>query len=454
MRGVTTSAVLAALVAFSGAPDRRTTEGVGYAYPEDPSHGIHEEVALVGLHGDGLRLDGRYVRVRSTRIEPGAPLAAVGSTPDFRYAPGPEGPERCTLSLEFCDRFDAVNVYWHVDRVARHFWRDRMGIDPDFQADAAVHLAGNGALADPGRHLLQFRLGDTYTRNAAREDDIVYHEYAHLVAAQLGFVVDTTSTIPARAVSEGFADYFAATFTDDPGIGEYWKACTPRYECVGPRDDPDVRTLSTDPATWNWRDGQPQQDLKYGVCTRFVEMDGKCKTIWLNTAAVYVWGMIWGSTLWDVRAELGADVADRLAADALHRLRPARATLETAAGAVLAADLDRYGGAHRSALERAFAVRGILPDRAGSVGVDVGPDPVPVEIHPDPASGFVRVRAEGVRRVEVVDVLGRARTLDFAAEGVFLTVDVSSLPVGRWWIRLSGNGGIPVAPARPIVVVR
>lgn len=456
MRRAPASALLAALCAFSGTPDRPPTEGVGYAFPEDPSHGAHEEVALPGLHGDGLRLDGTYVRVRSVRIDPGSPLAAEGPVPDYRYPPGPEGPERCTLELPHCDRFDAVNVYWHVDRVARTFWRDRMGIDPAFQADAVVHLAGNGAVADPHRHLLQFRLGDTYTRNAAREDDIVYHEYAHLVAAQLGFVVDTTSVMPARAVSEGFADYFAATFTDDPGIGEYWKACTPRQECVGPRDDPDVRTLATDPATWNWRYGQPEPELKYGVCTRWVEIDGKCKTIWLNTSAVYVWGMIWGATLWDVRTLLSADVADRLAIGAMRRLRAPRATLESAAGALLAADLEQNGGVHRSSLEAVLARRGILPDRAGSVAVvpPAGAAPLPVDVYPVPASSIVRVRATGVSSAEVFDVLGRIRRVDFEATGTLVTLDLASIPAGRWWIRLLGPHGGTVAPVRPVVVVR
>ena len=454
---------LVALVALALAPWADSTpaasgswvDGVGFAYPEDPSRSPFVQVTLRDLWGDGTRLDGRYVRVRSGRIEPDRPFSSSGDAASFLFEPTPEGPDLCAFDLSQCSPFDAVNVYFHVDRVAREFWRDRMGFDPPFQADAVVHLSGGGAVADPVTGRLLFRLGDPYTKNAAREDDIVYHEYAHLVTWAIGFRPDTSATMVARAVNEGTADYFAATFTDDPGIGEYLKSCTPRFHCIGPEDDVDMRTLETDASVWNWRFGQPEDNLKYGVCTRFGEVDRKCKIVWANNSPTYVWGMIWGGALWDVRETIGAQVTDRLVFESIGRLDAANANLEKAAGAVLWADERLFEGRYRDRLEEVFVARGIRPGYVSTVpneaaGIAVpGSDSRPP--FPNPATGVAVMHATGVTGASLVDASGRTTNVPIALGPDLIEVDLSGLRPGVYWLRAWGLGG---QETRSIVVVR
>lgn len=285
--------------------------GLANVYPTNPGSSEPTEVTLLGLFGDGSSLNGEFVRAGSDRLD-GQGQWATAANGDFRFDPDTTGAVNCPTDLSECSPFDAVNAYWHVDRFAREFWEARMGLSIDFQANVRVHLGGDQAFADWPSRSIKFPVGDIFMKNTALSDDLLYHEYAHLVLASLGFVIGIGVDDQTAALHEAYADYFAATFTDDPRIGAWVVTCPPRLQCTGPPNDREIRTLELDVDEWNWRQGNPPDSLRYGICTRYHEGDQKCKQSWNNYTDTYVWAMIWGAMLWDLRVTFGPNRADQL----------------------------------------------------------------------------------------------------------------------------------------------
>lgn len=414
-------------------------------YLSDPFGGDAVEVTLERLHGDGTSLDGQYVRVASDKVDaPGTATPGIGGAADFRYQPNDYVTESCFDRVEDCALFDPVNVYYHVDRMASEFWRDRMGVDPDFQADVRTHIAGDGGFADPPRSLIMLSVGWIFMHNAAKEDEIIYHEYTHLIAARLGFELDINSPVEAQAISEGYADYFAASFTDDPRIGEFVVTCPPRQGCLGPPNDKEIRTLATDPAVWNWQGGNPDSGLKYGICTRFHDQDLKCKTSWNNYVPRYTWAIIWGSLLWDLRAELGADVTDRLALEAMRNTDGQAATLERAAGRLIDADRLLFAGVHSAAIEATASDRGI----AALTTVAELPDAANLSVFPRPAGVELTLEAEPGAMLTLFDLMGRVVRRERSTGPA--RWDISGLAPGMYFLRSEGarSETVPVMIAR------
>ena len=331
----------------------------GNVYLNDPSNSGPATVELPRLHGDGTRLEGQYARISSYRLTPdGDFISGIDGAADFRYQPSPDSAYGCHFHVDQCSAFDAVNVYYHIDKFATEFWRGRLGLDIDFQAQVQIHFPVGGAAANPATSSLRFGLGDTMTKNSALEDDIIYHEYSHLVTDFLGFHVDTTSLVQTRAINEGFAHYFAASYTDDPRIGEWVVRCPPREHCAGPENDEEMATLETPPSVWNWNEGEPAQNLAYGVCTRYHDVDGKCKIGYHNFTEAYTWGMIWGGTLWDIRERVGADVTDRLVVHGILKMAAADPQFEDAIRSIVEAELKIYGGEHLDDIKSVLSERG------------------------------------------------------------------------------------------------
>jgi hypothetical protein len=442
---------------FTAGPAR--AEAPANIYRQDPGAGGVEQVVLRRLYGNGRILDGRYARVRSDRLEAsGEATPGLGGEADFRFDPVDWETEDCLNVMEDCSPFDAVNTYYHIDRMATEFWLDRFGVDPSFQAEVVTHISGDGGFADPARDLIKLGAGWLFMRNAAKEDEIIYHEYTHLVASQLGFELSTDTPVEARALNEGYADYFAASFNDDPRIGEWIVTCPPRQQCLGPPDDTDFRTLSTDPMVWNWQGGSPATNLKYGVCTRFHEGDLKCKTSWNNFTPTYTWGMIWGGLLWDLRETLGADVTDFLALEAMSRTESPTETFERAVGRLITADGGLFGGAHTSQIVTAAAVRGIAV--ATRTIPSQRPPPLRLSAHPLPGNGPIRLNLDLERATPLVirafDASGRGISQIYSGMVTFGTTvfewDTGSLPAGVYFVRVDTEDGFRLVT--PVVLTR
>jgi hypothetical protein len=400
---------------------RPTTQSSGIAVPanvflNNPFDIAPVEVQLQGLLGDGTRLEGEYVRSRSFKLDT-LGLAAPGlGGADFRFEPDTTDMKPCNTDVSRCSPFDAVNVYYHVDTFVREFWVNRMAMEIPFQADVTVHVGGDGAATLAAENKMLFKVGDIFNKNAALSSDVIYHEYTHLVTRHLGFEIDGNSSDQSRALSEAYADYFAASYTDDPRFGEWLVTCPDRAHCLGTENgrenDAEIRTATLAKHKWNWNFGFPDTDLKYGYCLRFHVFDGKCKESYNNPnyELQYTWGMIWAAMLWDFRKGVGADVSDRLVLEAI-RLHNYESQFTEAIVDLLSTEQALFGGLYRDELELALVERGFSIPVLDAVESGVFPENLHAVIWPNPSQGAFNLRLNselpGQSEIRITDVSGR-----------------------------------------------
>jgi len=120
------------------------------------------------------------------------------------------------------DRDEESNVFYHMNIIHDYFTSgDPFNITQmNFQMNATVQFGGAScnAFYDTVLDSLSFYGGAAGCDNPALSADVVYHEYTHAVTFHI------YGTIPyykiTGAMSEAFSDYFAATITNNPAIGE------------------------------------------------------------------------------------------------------------------------------------------------------------------------------------------------------------------------------------------
>jgi Zn-dependent metalloprotease len=165
----------------------------------------------------------------------------------------------------------------------------------------------------------------------------IIHEYGHGVSTRLvGAKTSTTCLmkIQSGAMAEGWSDYFAISFYDNPVFDAYLSGNSTRG----------IRRFSYEgyPLTY--------EDIGNGTHGYEVHDDGE----------------IWAGTLWDLRKSLGAAVTDRLVLNGLKNT-PCNPSMTDARDAILSADAATNNGANRAAIWKVFAAHGL---GFSAVGVD------------------------------------------------------------------------------------
>jgi len=219
--------------------------------------------------------------------------------------------------------FEEVMAYHHITRAQQRLQAlGFLALNARPQS-VTVHATGSDAswYSTAERRIY---LGDGGIDDA-EDADVILHEYGHaLYHAAVGALV----SMDARALSEGFADYLAASFTGDACVGD-WDGSFRPGGCLS--DLTEVRRYPVD------RVGDPHAD-----------------------------GLLWSGLLWRLRELLGADVADRLAVGTLYFLLPRSSFSDAAAGLLAAAsDLERTLARTdiRAAVEDGLGERGFLTRR-------------------------------------------------------------------------------------------
>lgn len=64
-----------------------------------------------------------------------------------------------------------------------------------------------------------------------------------------------------------------------------------------------------------------------------------------------------------------------------------------------------------------------------------------VKVYPNPAEGFVNVKAEGLRNVELIDMMGRVVTRNESSE-TMMAIDLSGLTSGIYFLRVTTEAGV------------
>ena len=172
-------------------------------------------------------------------------------------------------------------------------------------------------------------------RDSAYEGVVIVHEYGHGVSTRIVGQRTNISCLfgtQSGAMGEGWSDYFASSFFNDPIQGAYLGN--------NPRG---IRRQNYDTYTFTFAD--------LGNLFFEVHLDGE----------------IWAATLWDLRRTVGQALADRLVINGL-KTTPCRPNMIQARDAILAADVAINAGAARSRIWEVFARHGMGFSAAGLDG--------------------------------------------------------------------------------------
>ncbi len=187
---------------------------------------------------------------------------------------------------------------------------------------------------------------------------IVYHEYTHGLSNRLVVDADGFSTlgsVQAGSMGEAWSDWYAYDFLekqglqpDEPGIGDVRVG-----HYVGAGQD----LIRFEPI--DCKIGQTAaQGCPGGVLTGPGGFDYGDFGRVLGAPEVHADGEIWVQTLWDLRDELGSDMAEALATRAME-LSPFNPSFLDERNAILQADMVLHGGANQAAIWSVFAHRGM-----------------------------------------------------------------------------------------------
>jgi Zn-dependent metalloprotease len=214
-------------------------------------------------------------------------------------------------------------------------------------------FTNNASFATPSDGLSpRMRMGIFTRSTTTRTDDldsavdghVVLHEYGHGVSNRLVGGGTGTSCLSGRiqggAMGEGWSDYFAISYYDNPAFGMY----TAQNSIQG------IRRQNYEGYTFTYED---VGNLSIGSQSLGYE--------------VHADGEIWAATLWDLRKALGKEVTDRLVVAGL-KATPCRPSMIDARDAILTADQATNDGANRAAIWQVFSRHGMGYSAKGTDG--------------------------------------------------------------------------------------
>jgi len=285
--------------------------------------------------------------VTNTELQNGRPSSA-SQVFDFAFGDGTVGLDpRKFQGASGTNLFYLVNTahdYYYslgFNEAAGNFQTDNFG-KGGVGGDAVIAEAQNGLTEDdasfaptPEGIAPRMRMGIFTRSTTSLTDDldsdydgqVVIHEYGHGVSNRL--VGGQTSTsclgqIQSGAMGEGWSDYFAISFFNDPVLGAY---------------------ISQNPVHGDRRQSYEGYTFTY-------------EDVGNSGYEVHDDGEIWAATLWDLRKSLGQTVTDQLVVDGL-KATPCNPSMTDARDAILTADLATNNGTNRLAIWTVFAKHGL-----------------------------------------------------------------------------------------------
>jgi len=301
---------------------------------------VTDPVTLTNLDGSGL-LVGSWVQVFNSS-------AARANEPTLTYNYDP------TI---VAGHFQEANVYFHINEM-QEYMQGTLGIlnARNRMTDTYAHQgADDNSDYSPAQDRIRFGDGGV---DDSDDGEIVLHEYGHAVHNDVvpGFVYAAET----GAISEGFGDYFGATYGNNPLVGE-WDAVA-----YNPGPPPFLRRTDTIK--------HYPEDI-----TNEVHADGE----------------IIAAAWWDFRNLVGAQIADQIIIEAMF-YTGINATFQNYADGMVLADQALYAGSHVGYIFQAMGGRGIgatyllsfnhVP--LGDTEILTGPYPVVTTIsHTSPITG-------------------------------------------------------------------
>jgi Zn-dependent metalloprotease len=260
-------------------------------------------------------LEGPFVKVTDWDT-PIKPVASSTDPDSFKFNRSQSG-------------FEDVMVYYFIDSCQRYL--QHLGFDSVQNLPIVVDPHGMNGTDNSSYYSSTNQL--TYGEGGvddAEDVDVILHEYGH--AINYGIIHNWNYSGEQAALSEGFGDYWAASYSRKRG---YWGSSDPQYSWV-----------------FNWDGHNPFWSGRI-----------------LNYTATYPAGIkndpysdgeMWSSTLMNIWNDIGAEVIDRLVVQSFYYLASSGNTMTTASQAVIQADRDLYNGVHLQSIIKWFAQRGFI----------------------------------------------------------------------------------------------
>ncbi|KAG7091369.1 hypothetical protein E1B28_010409 [Marasmius oreades] len=190
-------------------------------------------------------------------------------------------------------------------------------------------------------------------RDGAMENDIPLHEMTHGLSNRLtgGGTARCLQTLEAGGMGEGWSDALADWFShsDTSAVSDFTMGQWVTNDPAGIRSHPYSTSATTNP-------------LRYSSIAQLDEVHD-IGEVWANILH-NVYAALVGAHGWSANARTNANTGEgnvvflRLLVDALA-IQPCNPTLPTARDAWIQADVNRFGGANKCTLWRAFASRGL-----------------------------------------------------------------------------------------------
>ncbi len=291
---------------------------------------LRDEVALARLDTESAGcLAGQWAHATT-------PAGAVCDNPDRDFS----------ALTRADDEFEAVMAYFHIDR-AQEYIRS-LGFTNVRAAQQRVHAnevfldedddplppgEQDNSFYDPSNGEISLGTGGT---DDGEDGEVIVHEYGH--AIQDDQVPGWGASDEGGAMGEGFGDYLAAAISATFAPSATFDPCVAEWDELGfgnPSAVPCLRRVDSDSTA---------SDVGPGT-----DCDGE----------VHCAGEAWSGALWDIRAEIGAQTADRLVIQSHFSLTPS-AGFHEGALALLAADATLYGGVHVAFMRDLLAARGLF----------------------------------------------------------------------------------------------
>jgi hypothetical protein len=320
--------------------DEPSQPHLGYVYPVDPN-GSLITVDLPELTlGRAVALDGGYVTVLNGS-GPNAPSTSYCG--DFLYAPSDT-------------HFAEVNTYYHATKFLGEFLPARGFTGLGYVLPITVNHGGPPETGGcyigfvPSTDSLYFcgpDGSDPRFPQVTMSADLIVRETAHAVTASLG-VLPNGFGHEDQALVEGLGDYWAAAYTSDPHVGEYFF----QFMCAATGG----QWVDSDPAVFNYDNFGHVASCQYPAGSDIPN------------------GMILNGALWDLRSHLAdPTLADVLVLDALKNYFPHGGMTGYFPGfavmsdAIRMADVHHHAGGELAAIDSAFARRRIHANPSISV---------------------------------------------------------------------------------------
>jgi hypothetical protein len=358
------------------------------------------------------------------------PVASTSNSFDFPFSPAQNASSFAQAAVT--NAFYLVNSYH--DRLYQLGFTESSGnfqtsnfgkggaqndpLNVDVQDGAATNNANFATPPDgmsPRMQLFLFTMNGGVQEDAAFDPSVVYHEATHGVSNRLvgGGSTACLLGLQSGGMGEGWSDFMAASFLNNPVIGAYVTG--------GPTVGIRQASMANSPFTFN--------HVRTGALV-----------------GVHAVGELWAATLWDVRKQVGQTVVERLVVAGM-KLTPCNPTMLQARDAILQADINLYAGTHRCQIWQAFAARQ-MGISALSPNHNSGTQVVPsANVPADCTGGIVRWSSTASPNVATVDhgtVCTSATVVTTSGDASRARLDITGSHAYRAILRgtLSHNGAL------------